>query len=341
MSFQQLYLTILDNSTTFGFLEGISDVLRTSSQQSWASPAVLEQLASFGVFATSHLDNLEYLTPFPGNISTTMIENPYAWPAKQNFLSCFNSFASYFGSGSINHGATGGGIFHWFSSSECMRDIEVLYGRSEVYIAASPVHTTPAISNSVSLGILNMTLALGLQATETEWMKETSDSYGDLPSPTAPRVRAKISARDTYFCRAKSLLANPLENISRQSLRLLSMLAFYLLADVRKDTGYLYIGVAVNMAVALNLHRASTEVIDRSSSDLGDVAAAAQKAIENEERKREFWNVYILDRMYSVVTGRPVLLSDEDIDVELPCETVRASQQIFPVWFGQMLTFCS
>ena len=42
------------------------------------------------------------------------------------------------------------------------------------------------------------------------------------------------------------------------------------------------------------------------------------KPIERENRRRVWWTLYILDRISASKLGRPVTISDDDIDVEFP-----------------------
>jgi hypothetical protein len=132
----------------------------------------------------------------------------------------------------------------------------------------------------------------------------------------------------TFFARAKLLLVNPVEEATRPCLRVLALMAFYLLSAYRRDAGYMYIGLAVRMAVAHGLHRSDRKAVPATGPQPGPSRSAAEDPepaevrIEKEERAREFWNVYVLDRLYACVTGRPVMLSDDDIDVDLPAEAV-------------------
>jgi hypothetical protein len=61
----------------------------------------------------------------------------------------------------------------------------------------------------------------------------------------------------------------------------------------------------MRMALTMGLHRSlPTE--------------AAFTAIERERRRRVWWTLYTLDRLYSSILGYPLLISDSAIDVELP-----------------------
>lgn len=95
-----------------------------------------------------------------------------------------------------------------------------------------------------------------------------------------------------FFARAKSLMVNPSDAPSISTLRTLSMLSYFLLSAHRWEAAYLHIGLAVRLAVANGLHR------QRSSSDIAGLTEveAQIKRREEEDRKRTFWTIYILDR---------------------------------------------
>ncbi|WWC69844.1 uncharacterized protein I206_103787 [Kwoniella pini CBS 10737] len=66
-------------------------------------------------------------------------------------------------------------------------------------------------------------------------------------------------------------------------------------------------GVTLRLCIGMGLHR--------------NAAGAAVRTLPKsdiEMRKRVFWSCYIIDRMISLLLGRPSGISDEDIDVDLP-----------------------
>jgi len=61
----------------------------------------------------------------------------------------------------------------------------------------------------------------------------------------------------------------------------------------------------------------------RTSIDLGmhrEAHYASLTPYQGELRRRLFWSVYMLDRVIAISLGRPVNLSDQDIDVKLPLD---------------------
>ena len=96
----------------------------------------------------------------------------------------------------------------------------------------------------------------------------------------------------TFFARAKTLMVNPSDAPSISTLRTLSMLSYFLLSANRWEAAYLHIGLAVRLAVANGLHRR------RNSNDIAGLTdlEIQMKRREEEDRKRTFWTIYILDR---------------------------------------------
>ena len=79
----------------------------------------------------------------------------------------------------------------------------------------------------------------------------------------------------------------------------------FLQCTAKLSTCYSYLGIALRACCRLGLHR---QVINEFNP------------VEREERKRCFWIVRRFDTYVSAMLGLPSMLSDEDIDQELPLE---------------------
>ncbi|KAH6887478.1 fungal-specific transcription factor domain-containing protein [Thelonectria olida] len=73
----------------------------------------------------------------------------------------------------------------------------------------------------------------------------------------------------------------------------------------RTSSGWLKIGLAVRIAQDLQLQTEPKSTLS---------------AIEQEERRRAFWSIYLLDKLVSCGQGRPPAISDNDCHVQLPCD---------------------
>jgi hypothetical protein len=89
------------------------------------------------------------------------------------------------------------------------------------------------------------------------------------------------------------------------SLQAILFMILFLQTSSNLSTCYSYIGLALRSALRMGLHR-------NISSNFN--------LIEREVRRRAFWVIRKMDTYVSALLGFPRMLSDEDIDQELPIE---------------------
>lgn len=89
------------------------------------------------------------------------------------------------------------------------------------------------------------------------------------------------------------------------SLQVILFMILFLQSSANLSTCYSYIGIALRSALRMGLHRNLTGNFN---------------PIERELRRRIFWIVRKMDTYVSALLGFPLLLSDDDIDQELPIE---------------------
>ncbi|EER26054.1 Fungal specific transcription factor, putative [Coccidioides posadasii C735 delta SOWgp] len=91
-----------------------------------------------------------------------------------------------------------------------------------------------------------------------------------------------------------------------KTIKLLALVATYHFHTDNDALAYRLIGIAARMCVEIGLHRRD----------------AVLKAFNNEEElisvNKLFWSIYCLDRRWSIGTGLPFTIQDEDIDPYLP-----------------------
>ncbi|CCT73174.1 uncharacterized protein FFUJ_10152 [Fusarium fujikuroi IMI 58289] len=73
----------------------------------------------------------------------------------------------------------------------------------------------------------------------------------------------------------------------------------------RTSSGWLKIGLAVRICQDLQLMNEPNPMLP---------------IVEQEERRRVFWSVYLLDKLVSCGRARPPAIADEDCHIQLPCE---------------------
>ncbi len=108
----------------------------------------------------------------------------------------------------------------------------------------------------------------------------------------------------TYFKHALWLLPDSHQEGSILFVEVLGLIAPYMQNLNRRDAAFLYIGLALRMAISLGLHQEATE--------------PDMEITEREHRRRVWWSVYSMDRILSVKSGNPISIHDEDIDVAWP-----------------------
>lgn len=91
------------------------------------------------------------------------------------------------------------------------------------------------------------------------------------------------------------------------SLQALVFMILFLQATANLSTCYSYIGIALRSALRMGLHR--------NLAGIGNF-----NPIERETRRRLFWIIRKMDTYVSALLGFPMLLSNDDIDQELPLE---------------------
>lgn len=111
----------------------------------------------------------------------------------------------------------------------------------------------------------------------------------------------------SYFSDALQLLPDPHEEGSILCVETLALIGYFMQNMNRRDAAFLYIGMALRMAISLGLHQ---EVSTRDAMPLSEAA--------REHRRRVWWSIYSLDRILSVKSGNPITILDDDIGVNLP-----------------------
>ncbi|KAK3386778.1 fungal-specific transcription factor [Podospora didyma] len=113
-----------------------------------------------------------------------------------------------------------------------------------------------------------------------------------------------------YFSHALQLLPDSHEEGSILCVETLALVGYFMQNMNRRDSAFLYIGLALRMAISLGLHQ---EVSWSHDSEMPTLDEAAR-----EHRRRVWWSIYSLDRILSVKSGNPTTIQDDDIGVKLP-----------------------
>lgn len=108
------------------------------------------------------------------------------------------------------------------------------------------------------------------------------------------------------------------------SLQAILFMILFLQSSARLSTCYSYIGIALRSSLRMGLHRSIPHNFN---------------PVEQEIRKRIFWVVQKMDTYVGALLGLPKMLSDDDIDQELPLEIddeFITTESILPMPPGQI-----
>jgi len=119
-----------------------------------------------------------------------------------------------------------------------------------------------------------------------------------------------------YFTHALQFLPDIHEDGSILFIEVLSLVGYFMQNLNRRDAAFLYVGVALRMAISLALHQ---EVYDPRIDET-----------QREHRRRIWWSVYSLDRILCAKSGNPITINDEDIGVKLPSPISGIEPKICP-----------
>ncbi|CAJ2505860.1 Uu.00g132540.m01.CDS01 [Anthostomella pinea] len=107
---------------------------------------------------------------------------------------------------------------------------------------------------------------------------------------------------EMHFARARSLLGNSLDTTAYAvyDIPILALMAFYLVEVNRRDAAYMYVSLGMRIAI------------------MHGFGGVHRGWIPDEQNKRAFWTLYILDRWLSSLMGRPPNILDVAIRLPLP-----------------------
>lgn len=115
-----------------------------------------------------------------------------------------------------------------------------------------------------------------------------------------------LTSRDRYhYYQAGKQIVDITDCRDLTALQSVCFMIIFLQCTAKLSTCYSYLGIALRACCRLGLHR---HVVYEFNP------------IEREERKRTFWIIRRFDTYVSAMLGLPSMLSDEDIDQELPVE---------------------
>ncbi|KAK2052527.1 fungal-specific transcription factor [Colletotrichum caudatum] len=121
-----------------------------------------------------------------------------------------------------------------------------------------------------------------------------------------------------YFTQALNLLPDTHEEGSILCVETLALVGYFMQNMNRRDVAFLYVGMALRMAISLGLHHEIGSGPAQNPLHGHEAKLATLDDATREHRRRVWWSVYSLDRIISVKSGNPITIQDEDIGVDPP-----------------------
>ncbi|QPG72934.1 hypothetical protein FOA43_000238 [Brettanomyces nanus] len=151
--------------------------------------------------------------------------------------------------------------------------------------------------NAASVEVL-MVLAIGCRVLESAGAASKTQQYPHF-----------------FFIHARDIMAKGVVLTGLQAARLMTLLCAFFIYGDNTSKCWMVLGSLLRLTVALNLHHARR-------NKLAVPQSLSHKSSHNKDssdaRSRLFFSIYSLDRTVSATMGRPVGISDDDIDVSLP-----------------------
>lgn len=126
------------------------------------------------------------------------------------------------------------------------------------------------------------------------------------------RFDESASSSRRYFAMAQSKVGSVLSMDGLTCLKAILLVSQHGIFSNLRDTSasiWHLVGIGARISIELGLH------LEQKTSTTQQLVATT---LESELRRRCFWCLYNLDRLVSFTLGRPVVIRDEEIDVQLP-----------------------
>ncbi|EXJ88394.1 hypothetical protein A1O1_05324 [Capronia coronata CBS 617.96] len=170
------------------------------------------------------------------------------------------------------------------------------------------MHQSPESPQSKDQGWLCHWLAIVALGELYSSDKETDvDPQDPLGSAVAGSAGSPEPPGAEYYYQSVSLLQQVAEHPDVQYIETLCLLSLYAFSMNRVNTAYMYGGVSMRAALALDLHRSPYDFLSERLN---------LPASELEHQKRLFWTVYYQDLLTTTTTGRPWGVLDDEITVD-------------------------
>ncbi|CAE7021677.1 hypothetical protein PTNB85_02458 [Pyrenophora teres f. teres] len=152
--------------------------------------------------------------------------------------------------------------------------------------------------------VVLMVLAVGTQYVHLDSPRQHSRSSVDAVVNPDPGSSWELDIGSAFYRQVAKLLSEVIHSGSLLSVQVFLLLGLYNLPIDASGLGYIYLNMAIKLAIQNGMHRkASRSVFDSSTKEI---------------RRRIWWTTYCMERKIGIYHGRPASISRSDIDVDLP-----------------------
>ncbi|KAL4880317.1 fungal-specific transcription factor domain-containing protein [Aspergillus karnatakaensis] len=161
------------------------------------------------------------------------------------------------------------------------------------------------------ISVLFMVFAIGSQFAEVGSSDATAQdqpetftdpSMLDFSRITVPKPSQNPGWR--FYEVSRKLLPDIICSSSMTSIQVCILQGIFLPSTKSRDAGYNMLGLALRMAINMGMHRS--------------FSATSLHPHVRELRNRLWWSVYVAERLFSIEMGRPLSISDSEIDAPFP-----------------------
>ncbi|KAL4908583.1 fungal-specific transcription factor domain-containing protein [Aspergillus multicolor] len=201
-------------------------------------------------------------------------------------------------------------FFHFAQSSRCYIHPEIFSRKlTAFYNGTHEFEMQDALSSRRSadfISVLFMVFAIGSQfadvGTDQQVNPSTESTTLDVSRITVPDPSPNPGWR--FYEVSRRLLPDIICSSSMTSIQVCVLQGIFLPSTKSRDAGYNMLGLALRMAINMGMHR-----LFRTTSLHPHV---------RELRNRLWWSVYVAERLFSIEMGRPLSISDSEIDASFP-----------------------
>lgn len=154
----------------------------------------------------------------------------------------------------------------------------------------------------------------------------------------------QLPSAESHHARAMSTIGDVLRLGGLQSLHAILLLCQYRTGSSIQDNSgsmWLLVGIAARLCFEMGLHKDSAYPL----SEYKDDDAAEKRYLIQESKRRSFWSVLCMDRITSLILGRPCAIRDDDYDHVCPEEdstissTTGPDRQTMPFVFKHIVSY--